>query len=133
ERKFGRRKKKNGKKRFGIEYEIQSYLDYQGKSFVKRFDALSYLYITDAIDQFDLTEGGKRKLSEVLGKSKTKFLLISFTTDWLYPPEQVEEIYAGLAEAGVPAVYKKLDLPYGHDSFLVYNNTLGNTLTEFLN
>jgi len=133
-RKFGREKAKrgNGKRKFGIEYELQSYFDHKGKSFVRRFDANSYLYITNAIDHFDLTEGGKRKLADVFKKVKAKFLLVSFTSDWLYPPEQVEEIYAGLAEAGVPSVYKKLDLPYGHDGFLVYNNTLGNLLLKFI-
>jgi len=133
-RKFDRRRKraiKNGRK-FGVEFEVQNYFDYQGKSFVRRFDANSYLYITHAVDQFDLTEGGKKKLAGALKHAKAKFFLVSFTSDWLYPPEQVEEIYSSLAEAGIPAVYKKLDLPYGHDAFLVYNNTLGNALFEFL-
>lgn len=133
ERKFDRRKKNkktNGK--FGVEYEIQSYFRYKGKSFVRRFDANSYLYITNAIDGFDLTDGGERKLRDVFKDVKAKFLLVSFTSDWLYPPEQVEELYAGLAEAGVRTVYRKLDLPYGHDAFLVYNNTLGNVLVDFL-
>jgi len=133
ERKFGRQKKKNKSNgKFGVEFEVQSYLAYQGKSFVRRFDANSYLYITHAIDQFDLTEGGSRKLRDVFSHVKAKFLLVSFTSDWLYPPEQVNEIYAGLAEAGVRAVYKNLDLPYGHDAFLVYNNTLGNVLVDFI-
>lgn len=133
ERKFGReRKRSRGNGRFGVEFEVQSYLNYQGKSFVRRFDANSYLYITYAIDHFDLTEGGTKKLKDVFRGVKSKFLLVSFTSDWLYPPEQVNEIYGGLAEAGVPAVYKELDLPYGHDAFLVYNNTLGNVLVKFL-
>jgi len=133
ERKFGRRKNRNplnGK--FGVDFEIQSYFNYKGESFVRRFDANSYLYITNAIDQFDLTEGGAKKLKDVFKGIKAKFLLVSFTSDWLYAPEQVEELYAGLAEAGVPVVYKNLDLPYGHDAFLVYNNTLGNVLIDFL-
>ncbi|MCX6694914.1 MAG: homoserine O-acetyltransferase, partial [Candidatus Altiarchaeota archaeon] len=132
-RKFAREKKSkaNGRK-FGIEFEVQSYFRYKGKSFVRRFDANSYLYITYAIDQFDLTGGGTRSLHEVFNGVKAKFFLVSFTSDWLYPPEQVEEIFHGLAEAGVPAVYKELDLPYGHDAFLVYNNTLGNVLVDFL-
>ncbi len=132
ERKFGRKRKKS-KKQFGTEFEVQSYLDYQGKQFVKRFDANSYLYITNAIDQFDLTAGGRKKLKDVLKTAKAKFLLISFTTDWLYPPSQVREVYEGLAEAGVQSLYRELDIPYGHDSFLVYNNTLGNELLKFIN
>ncbi len=133
-RKFGRRMLRAGRngQKFGGEFEVQSYFSYQGKSFVRRFDANSYLYITKAIDDFDLTHGGKRTLAEAFSGAKAKFLLVSFTSDWLYPPEHVEEIRAGLAEAGVPSVYRKLDLPYGHDAFLVYNNTLGNVLVEFL-
>ncbi|MFH1788807.1 MAG: homoserine O-acetyltransferase [Candidatus Altiarchaeota archaeon] len=134
ERKFGRQKKnssgKNGK--FRVEFQVQSYLNYKGEHFVRRFDANSYLYITHAIDHFDLTNGGKTKLAEAFKNVKAKVLLASFTSDWLYPPEQVEELYAGFAEAGVKTIYKKLDLPYGHDSFLVYNNTLGNLLVDFL-
>jgi len=133
ERKFSRQIKRNrSNSKFGIEFEIQSYFNYKGESFVRRFDANSYLYITHAIDHFDLIEGGKRELKDVFNGVKAKFLLISFTSDWLYPPKQVEEIFAGLSEAGVRAVYKKLDLPYGHDAFLVYNNTLGNVLIDFL-
>jgi homoserine O-acetyltransferase len=133
ERKFGRRrKKKNGKGKFQAEFEVQTYLNYKGKSFVRRFDANSYLYITHAIDQYDLTEGGTRKLTDVFKDIKSKFLLVSFTSDGLYPPEQVEEIFEALAEAGVSSKYQKLDLPYGHDSFLIYNNTLGNVLLDFL-
>jgi len=132
-RRFGRRKVKvNGRRKFGVEYELQSYFSHKGRSFVRRFDANSYLYITNAIDNFDLTEDGAKTLPEAFRNVKAKFLLVSFTSDWLYPPEQVEEIRAGLAEAGVPSVYSKLDLPYGHDAFLVYNNTLGNVLVEFL-
>lgn len=133
ERKFNRHRKENppaGK--FGPDFEVQSYFSYKGKSFVKRFDANSYLYITNAIDQFDLTQGGTRRLRDVFRGVKAKFLLVSFTSDWLYPPEQVEELYAGLAESGVPTVYKKLNLPYGHDAFLVYNNTLGNALRDYI-
>jgi homoserine O-acetyltransferase len=133
ERKFGRKKipnRSNGK--FAMEYEIQKYFDYKGKSFVSRFDANSFLYITHAIDDFDLTEGGRRNLRDVFKGVKAKFLLVSFTSDWLYSPEQVEEIYMGLAESGVSAVYRKLNLPYGHDAFLIYNNTLGNVLVDFL-
>ncbi|MFH0860731.1 MAG: homoserine O-acetyltransferase [Candidatus Altiarchaeota archaeon] len=134
ERKFGR-KRKRGKAhtKFGVEFEIQSYFNYKGQSFARRFDANSYLYITYAIDQFDLTEGGRKKLRDVFKNVKAKFLLVSFASDWLYPPEQVGEIAAGLAEAGVPTVYRELDLPYGHDTFLIYNNTLGNLLLDFLN
>jgi len=129
-RKFVKRRKSNGN--FGVEFEVQRYLNYQGFQFVKRFDANSFLYITHAIDHFDLTEGGKKSIKDVFKNVKAKFILVSFTSDWLYPPEQVEELYKGLAEAGVSVRYKKLDVHYGHDSFLMYNNTLGNALVNFI-
>lgn len=133
ERKFDRRKKrKKPSDKFGAEFEIQGYLRYKGKSFVRRFDANTYLYITRAIDRFDLTKGGRKRLEEAFEGVKTRFLVVSIESDWLYPPEHVEEVYAGLAGAGVPVAYRRLDLPYGHDAFLIYNNTLGNTMTEFL-
>jgi len=133
ERKFGR-EKKNGRKngKFGNRFQVQSYLDYKGVHFVRRFDANSYLYITRAIDHFDLTQGGEERLSDAFKDVKAKVLLVSFSSDWLYPPEHVEEIYGGLAETGVSVIYKNLNLPYGHDAFLVYNNTLGNVLVDFL-
>jgi homoserine O-acetyltransferase len=135
ERKFGRNRRRvgrNGKSKFGIEYDIQSYLRYKGRHFVGRFDANSYLYITWAIDNFDLTRGGQIRLRDVFRGVRTKFLIVSFSSDWLYPPEQNREIADALSEAGVPNVYRNLDLPYGHDSFLVYNNTLGNVIVDFL-
>jgi homoserine O-acetyltransferase/O-succinyltransferase len=132
EKKFAKKKGKQNGKTFGTDYGIRGYLNYKGESFVRCFDANTYLYITDAIDNFDLTDGGKTRLSQALDGVKAKVLLVSFTSDWLYPPEQVKEIYCALAEAGVPTRYSKLDLPYGHDAFLIYNNTLGNLLSDFL-
>jgi homoserine O-acetyltransferase len=133
-RKFGRKKikAKNGRKKFSQEFELQSYFEYKGRSFVRRFDANSYLYLTNAVDHFDLTDGGNRQLAEAFKPIRAKFLIISFSSDWLYSPEQVEEVYSGLAEAGIPSIYRRLDLPYGHDAFLVYNNTLGNLLFDFI-
>ncbi len=130
---FGRRRREgDGGKKFGASYEVQGYLGHQGESFAERFDANSYLYITQAIDDFDLSRGGKTRLAEAFGEVRARCLLVSVASDWLYPPEQVEEIYAGLAEAGVPVEYKKLDTPQGHDAFLVHNAALGNAMAEFL-
>jgi homoserine O-acetyltransferase len=131
-RKFGRNRTKNGKAKFSPRYAMQDYLRYKGRHFVGRFDANSYLYITWAIDNFDLTKNSSARLNKVFKETKAKFLVISFTSDWLYPPADSQDLVAGLAEAGVPVVYKNLDLPYGHDSFLVYNNTLGNVLQDFI-
>ncbi|MEO0279207.1 MAG: homoserine O-acetyltransferase, partial [candidate division WOR-3 bacterium] len=122
ERKFGRELK--GKEKYGydfktIDFEVESYLRYKGESFVKRFDANSYLYITKAIDYFDLTNG-KGSLEEALSVAKdVKFLVVSFTSDWLYPPEDSKEIVKAMLTVGIDVTYVNLDVDYGHDSFLL--------------
>ncbi len=115
---------------FSIDFEIESYLDYQGDSFVQRFDANSYLYLTKAIDYFDLlSEIGREEIEAV----EAEFLVLSFTSDWLYPPSQVEEI-AKLLEANNKDVsYCSIHCDYGHDSFLIYNAQQERLLRGFLN
>lgn len=93
------------------EFEVEGYLRYKGDSFVKRFDANSYLYITKAMDYFDVSAAFK--------KSKIKFLLIAFESDWLYPPYQTEDIARRLKLAGCDASYCEIKSTYGHDSFLL--------------
>ena len=120
-RKFGRALK--GKEKYGydfsIDFEVGSYLHYQGLSFTKRFDANSYLYITKALDYFDLTDG-YGCLEEALLKAKDiDYLIISFTSDWLYPPEQSQVIAKSLSSIGANCSYINIDADYGHDSFLV--------------
>ncbi|MEM3486643.1 MAG: homoserine O-acetyltransferase [Candidatus Methanomethyliaceae archaeon] len=103
---------------FNPDFEVESYLYYKGDSFVKRFDANSYLYITKAIDYFDITEG-TGNLVEAFKRVKAKFLVISFSSDWLYPPAQSKEIVRALKANNVDVTYFEIKSKYGHDAFLV--------------
>ncbi|MGH9592363.1 MAG: homoserine O-acetyltransferase, partial [Bryobacteraceae bacterium] len=109
--KFGRRL------RSPDQFEVESYLSYRGYKFVDRFDANSYIYITRAMDTFDLTQRGS--LVSLFEGQRTRFLLISFTSDWLYPPYQLLEIASALRGRNCDVAYCNLDARYGHDSFLV--------------
>jgi homoserine O-acetyltransferase len=117
EQKFSR-KLKNGNLSFSFaeDFEVEGYLRYRGDNFVKRFDANSYLYITKAMDYFDLSNG-----SFLIGvdKTETRFLVISFTSDWLYPSHQSQEIVRLLKRRGIAVTYCDLKSTWGHDAFLV--------------
>ena len=118
--KFGRRlrAKENVGFSFDVDFEVESYLRYRGSQFVNRFDANSYLYITKAMDYFDLT-GGSGELEEALAPAKCAFQVISFTSDWLYPSYQSQEIVRALQSLGREVSYTEIDANYGHDSFLL--------------
>ena len=130
--KFGRRlqDKEEYSFDFNLDFEVESYLHYQGESFVKRFDANSYLYISKAIDYFDLTSNGS--LIEGLKNIKSKILVISVDSDWLYPPSQSEEIVMALTANGVEVSYAEIKSPYGHDAFLLEAGQLNYILGDFL-
>ena len=116
EEKFSRRLKNDRFSfNFGADFEVEGYLHYRGANFVKRFDANSYLYITKAMDYFDLS-GGKLINGRALD---TRFLVISFKSDWLYPAYQSQEIVRQLKQKQVDATYCELKSTYGHDAFLV--------------
>ena len=116
--KFGRRFKDVKQPfKFSPEFEVEGYLQYRGDNFIKRFDPNSYLYITKAIDYFDLSNG--KGLHESLKGTKSRFLIIGFKSDWLYPAYQSQEIARACKLAGVEAVYCELNSTYGHDAFLV--------------
>lgn len=116
--KFGRRfKDRLAREKFEPDFEVEGYLQYRGDNFVKRFDANSYLYITKALDYFDLHEG--KSLSQVLKGVRAKFLVIAFKSDWLYPAYQSREIVKACKLAGVDATYCELNSQYGHDAFLL--------------
>lgn len=115
--KFGRRIEGKKSHPFGGGFEVEGYLHYQGTSFVDRFDANTYLYLTRAIDTFDAAGG--RQLSEVLSGTETSVLVLAFKSDWLYPAEQSKEIVKACKRAGVNTTYVELDSTYGHDAFLV--------------
>jgi homoserine O-acetyltransferase len=131
--KFGRQLK--DKERYGydfsMDFQVESYLQHQGDSFVKRFDANSYLYITKAIDYFDLTEGGS--LDEAFkGMKKIKFLVISVTSDWLYPDYQSREIVMALTANDADVSYAEIKSMYGHDAFLLETGQLAYLVSGFL-
>jgi homoserine O-acetyltransferase len=117
EQKFSR-KLKNGHYSFSFaeDFEVEGYLRYRGDNFVKRFDANSYLYITRAMDYFDLSNGS---FQAGVQRTGTRFLVISFTSDWLYPSHQSQEIVRLLKRRGIAATYCDLKSTYGHDAFLV--------------
>jgi homoserine O-acetyltransferase/O-succinyltransferase len=118
--KFGRRLR--GKEAFGfgfdVDFEVESYLRYRGSQFVTRFDANSYLYITKAMDYFDLT-GGSASVAAALEVARARFLIISFSSDWLYPSYQSQEMVRALRSRNRDVAYVELQSNYGHDSFLV--------------
>src|ERR1043166_4532191 len=118
--KFGRRlrEKENFSFGFDVDFEVESYLRYRGSQFVNRFDANSYLYITKAMDYFDLTNG-HNSLTLALGPARARFLVISFSSDWLYPTYQSQELVRALRSRNCDVAYVELQSNYGHDAFLV--------------
>lgn len=132
EEKFGRnRYTLNSNKRFDIEFEVESYLRYQGQTFINRFDANTYLYFTKALDRFDL-HGPTGRLEDVFKRVRSKVLVIGFTSDWLYPPEQNRALVHALLREGKHASYAQLDMTLGHDSFLVHAPELYRLVESFL-
>jgi len=116
--KFGRQKKSDAQPfKFTADFEVEGYLRYRGDSFVKRFDANSYLYITKAMDNFDASEG--KPLQDVLEGVKAKVLVIAFKSDWLYPAYQSKEIAKACKLSGLEATYCEVNSTYGHDAFLL--------------
>jgi homoserine O-acetyltransferase len=116
--KFGRRQKDDGKlHKLSMGFEVEEYLRNRGDNFVTRFDANSYLYITRAIDSFDLSRG--KELHEVFRGIKAKVLVLAFKSDWLYPASQSREIVKACKLAGVDTTYCEIDSTYGHDAFLL--------------
>ncbi|RYD87063.1 MAG: alpha/beta fold hydrolase, partial [Sphingomonadales bacterium] len=133
--KFGRRLQKRDAKSFGFDadFQIESYLRHQGISFVDRFDANSYLYITRAMDYFDLAEEHGGLLANAFtGSKNTRFCLVSFDTDWLYPTAESRAIVHALNAAGAPVSFVELSSPFGHDSFLLDVPELNRVVDGFL-
>jgi homoserine O-acetyltransferase len=118
--KFGRRfKTSNEPFKFKADFEVEGYLRYRGDNFVKRFDANSYLYITKAIDYFNILNGNGKTLGNIFKGLKAKVLVIAFKSDWLYPAYQSQEIAKACKLAGVDATYCEINSTYGHDAFLI--------------
>jgi homoserine O-acetyltransferase len=123
--KFGRRLRDQN------QFEVESYLRYRGSQFVDRFDANSYLYITKALDYYDLT-AERHSLSAAFENVKARFLVISFTSDWLYPSYQSLEIVRALRGRNCDVAYCELPSNYGHDAFLVNVAEQGELVRGFL-
>ncbi len=132
-RKFGRRLR--ARERYGYDFstdfEVESYLHHQGESFVQRFDANSYLYITKAIDYFDLKQD-YGTLEDAFSRVTAKVLVFSFTSDWLFPTAQNKEIVRALQAHRKPVSFVEFDSPYGHDSFLIENPQQEKLVADFL-
>ena len=119
--KFGRNLQDRPEKSFGFDadFQVESYLRYQGSGFTRRFDANSYLYITRAMDYFDLAEEHGGSLARAFRESPARFCLVSFDSDWLYPTAESRHIVHALNAAGAPVSFVELSAPFGHDSFLL--------------
>jgi homoserine O-acetyltransferase/O-succinyltransferase len=118
---------------FGIDFEVESYLAHQGEIFNARFDANSYLYITRAMDYFDLS-GGTGDLVPIFAATSARYLFISFSSDWLYPPYMSLEMVNALTAAGRGDAVEYLAAvsPYGHDAFLLEAEQQAPVIRDFL-
>ena len=137
--KFGRRLQdrpdgSKGEKTFGFDadFQVESYLRYQGSGFTRRFDANSYLYITRAMDYFDLAEEHEGLLANAFAGTKSRFCLVSFDSDWLYPTAESRHIVHALNAAGAPVSFVELSAPFGHDSFLLEVPELDRVVKGFI-
>ena len=132
--KFGRRLQDRESKSFGFDadFQVESYLRYQGESFTSRFDANSYLYITRAMSYFDLAEENGGRLAAAFTGSKARFCLVSFDTDWLYPTVESRKLAHAINAAGAPVSFVELAAPFGHDSFLLEVPELDRVIAGFL-
>ena len=130
--KFGRdlQDKKELSYDFTVDFEVESYLHHQGETFVRRFDANSYLYITKAVDYFDLAIEGN--LAEGLKGVESKIQIIAVDSDWLYPVDQSKDLLAALQSNDVDVIYNEVKSSYGHDAFLLENGQMNFLLSNFL-
>ena len=130
--KFGRKKKKKDfQYNFNTEFEIESYLNYQGDKFAQEFDANTYIRMTKALDYYDPTKQNKKKLSAVFKKIKSKFLVISFTSDWRFSPARSKEIVKSLLDNNINVSYAEISAESGHDAFLMSDDHYHEILNSF--
>jgi homoserine O-acetyltransferase len=133
--KFGRRlqDKSDFSFNFDADFQVESYLRYQGRKFVDRFDANSFLYITKAADYFDLgKQHGEGSAVKALSKARARFLVIAFTSDWLYPTYQAREIVKALKKNGRDVSFCEIEAEWGHDAFLIPGERLPKLIHGFL-
>jgi homoserine O-acetyltransferase len=133
--KFGRRTRSatcgNGGNPIKQYFEVESYLRYKGDSFTKRFDANSYLYITRAIDLFDLAPECE-SLEPAFRGCRSRFLVLSFSSDWLYPPYQSHELVNAIEANGLAVQHHMIQSSYGHDAFLLETEVMEEVISRFL-
>ncbi len=131
--KFGRRFQDSAEPRFGfdVDFQVESYLHYQGESFLKRFDANSYLYLTRVMDYFDLFEDMEQAAAR-LEQLDTRFLVLSFDSDWRFDTSHSREIVRVLAAHHVPVTFREIRSPHGHDSFLLEVPEYHRTVAGFM-
>ncbi|MEJ2818022.1 homoserine O-acetyltransferase [Caulobacter sp. CCG-8] len=134
QRKFGRELQRDGLSwGFDADFQVESYLRHQGASFVDRFDANSYLYITRAMDYFDLAAGHGGVLAQAFaGARHVRFCVLSFTSDWLYPTAENRHIVRALTAAGCRAAFVEIESDKGHDAFLLDEPVMDSALQGFL-
>ncbi len=134
QRKFGRELQRDGLSwGFDADFQVESYLRHQGASFVDRFDANSYLYITRAMDYFDLAQSHGGILAEAFKKARNvRFCVLSFTTDWLYPTAENRHIVRALNAAGARASFVEIESDKGHDAFLLDEPVMNAALSGFM-
>lgn len=117
---------------FDADFRVESYLRHQGMSFVERFDANSYLYLTRAASYFDLSEGGRKRLVDVFYDTKVRFCIISFTSDWLYPSVESRNLVRALNAVAADVSFAEIESDKGHDSFLLDLPQFDATLRGFI-
>ncbi len=132
--KFGRRLQNRDTLGFGFdaEFQVESYLRHQGLAFTERFDANSYLYITRALDYFDLAAPHGGQLAAAFAGTKTRFAVISFNSDWLYPTAESRRVVRALNAAGAAVSFVELESPFGHDAFLLEAPEMNRVVDGFL-
>jgi homoserine O-acetyltransferase len=132
--KFGRRLQE--REHFGFDFndqfEVESYLNHQGDKFVDRFDANSYIYLTKAMDYYDLGEAYKG-LDGAFSQARCSYLVVSYSTDWLFPTYQSKELVYSMMRVGRDVSYSELASPYGHDSFLLETARQEVLISSYLN
>lgn len=135
--KFGRELRRTEKESagynfsFDVEFEVESYLRYQGEKFADYFDANTYLLITRALDYFDPAKAYSDNLSQAMSHARAKFLVISFTTDWRFAPERSKEIVKALLDNKLDVTYSEIDAPHGHDAFLLTDERYHNLVRAY--
>ncbi len=132
--KFGRRLE--AREHFGFDFEtdfaIEGYLHHKGSRFTERFDANTYLYVTKAMDYFDLANGNGSLTKALARCVPIMYLVVSFTSDWLYPTYHSKEMVSALTGIGADVTYCNLQSTWGHDAFLLEVETMTNLISDFL-